>query len=63
MPANWVPCQPIIQFSPTNIGELEIRNEEITKNRNGMSWYLSFKNPEKCIDSENECKRIEDNKK
>lgn len=61
MPANWVPCQPIIQFSPTNMAELEMRNEEIIKNRNGMSWYLSFKNPQQCISSEKECKKIEEN--
>ena len=25
------------------------RNEQIEQNRNGLSWYLSFKEPEKCI--------------
>lgn len=60
MPVNWVPCQPIIQPMPTNIAELEMRNEEIAKNRNGMSWYLSFKNPEQCINAKTECKRLEE---
>jgi len=63
MPANWIPCQPIIKASPTNMGELEMRNEEIAKNRNGMSWYLSFKNPQQCINAESETKKIEEGNK
>ena len=62
-PANWVPCEPIIVPKPTTFCELEERNEEIEKNRNGMSWYLSFKNPQKCINVEKENKRINENKK
>lgn len=62
-PANWVPCEPLIIPLPKTFEELQARNEEIVKNRNGMNWYLSFKNPEKCIKSETECKRIEENKK
>lgn len=60
-PANWVPCEPIIMPAPTTFAELEERNKEIAKNRNGMSWYLSFKNPQKCISvqTENSCKRLE----
>lgn len=48
-PANWVPCEPIIVAPPTTFTELEARNAEINKNRNGMNWYLSFKEPKKCI--------------
>lgn len=48
-PANWVPCEPIIVDPPKTFAELEARNAEINKNRNGMSWYLSFKEPKKCI--------------
>lgn len=48
-PANWVPCEPIIVPYPTTFAELQQRNEDIMKNRNGMSWYLSFKNPQNCI--------------
>lgn len=62
-PANWVPCEPLIIPLPKTFEELQARNEEIVKNRNGMNWYLSFKNLEKCIKSETECKRIEENKK
>lgn len=62
IPANWVPCEPIIISPPKTFNELEKRNEEILKNRNGMNWYLSFKNPEKCISSsKEECKRLEEN--
>ena len=49
MPANWVPCEPIIVPSPHTFQELLSRNEQIAQNRNGMSWYLSFKEPTKCI--------------
>lgn len=61
-PANWVPCEPIIAKSPSTFSELEQRNAEIMKNRNGMSWYLSFNNPDKCItaNSNENCKRIEE---
>lgn len=49
-PANWVQGQPIIVPKPNTIKELEERQKEIEKNRNGMSWYLSFKQSnEKCI--------------
>ena len=62
-PANWVPCEPIIVKEPTTFAELEQRNAEIMKNRNGMSWYLSFKEPDKCINAGNEdCKRLENGK-
>ena len=42
-PANWVPGQPIIVSKPETFAELQARNKEIEKNKNGMSWYLSFK--------------------
>ena len=43
-PANWVEGEPIIQKSPTTFEELLNRTKEIDEKRNGMSWYLSFKN-------------------
>lgn len=59
-PANWMPGQPVIQASPKTFPELLERNQSIMQNRNGMSWYLSFKMPEeKCIDEIS----LEDNKK
>lgn len=48
MPANWVPCEPMIVSPPTTFEELLQRNEEINQNKNGMNWYLSFKNPNNC---------------
>jgi len=47
-PANWVPCEPMIMLPPKTFEELIERNEQIQKERNGMSWYLSFKNAENC---------------
>ena len=48
-PANWVPGQPIIKPSPKTFQGLQERQKEIQENRDGMSWYLSFKgSSEKC---------------
>ena len=46
--ANWVPCQPVITQSPKTFENLLERKNEIEINNNGMSWYLSFKEPENC---------------
>lgn len=54
--ANWMPNQPVIVPIPKTYQELEERVQSINKNRNGVSWYLSFKEPEeKCITSKEEC--------
>ena len=54
--ANWTPNQPVIQSIPKTFEQLEERNNQIEDNRNGISWYLSFKEPDKkCIDSKQEC--------
>jgi len=45
-PANWVNGNPVIQSNPQTFNELEQRMNEIEKERNGMSWYLSFTNVE-----------------
>lgn len=47
-PANWIPCQPVIVPMPKTFCQLQERNAEINKNKNGISWYLSFKNPKDC---------------
>ena len=47
-PANWVPCQQIIIPKPNTYCQLEERVKEIEQNKNGVSWYLAFKNPENC---------------
>lgn len=60
-PANWIPCEPTIIPPPKTFEELMQRNQEISQNQNGMSWYLSFKNPKKCIDiSQTESNRLEE---
>ena len=49
--ANWMPNQPVIVSPPKTYEELIERVSDIESNRNGISWYLSFKEPpEKCID-------------
>lgn len=56
--ANWIPNQPVIVSAPKTYNELVERNNYIENNRNGISWYLSFKSaPEKCI--ENDCTAID----
>jgi len=48
--ANWIPNQPIIVSPPKTYEKLVERVSEIENNRNGISWYLSFKEPPKnCI--------------
>ena len=47
-PANWVPCEPIIVPIPQTFDGLLNRTNEINQNRNGMNWYLSFKQPQNC---------------
>ena len=48
-PANWMPNQPVIVSAPETVQEMEERMQSLQENKNGLSWYLSFKNiPEKC---------------
>lgn len=42
-PANWLPGEPIIAPIPQTVEQMFQRLEEIKKNKNGISWYLSFK--------------------
>ena len=63
IPANWIPGEPIIVPSPKTFNSLQERVNEIKKNKNGISWYLSFKESEcnnKIIESS--INRIEDKK-
>jgi len=46
-PANWISGEPVIVSAPATFQELKDRKEKIEKERNGISWYLSFKEP-KC---------------
>lgn len=45
--ANWMPNQPVIIGPPKTYEQLENRVEEMNKNKNGITWYLSFKEPDK----------------
>lgn len=47
-PLNWTPGNPVIKFAPKTFAELQERQQEIMENRNGMSWYLSFKSSTDC---------------
>lgn len=53
-PANWRSGDPVIMSIPQTYCELEERNKYITKNNNGINWYLSFKQPsQKCLQDKN----------
>lgn len=43
--ANWMPGQPVIVRPTQTFCELEERQKYINENQNGISWYLSFKEP------------------
>ena len=43
--ANWMPGNPLIVSSPQTFPELQERVQYINQNRNGIGWYLSFKQP------------------
>lgn len=54
--ANWLPGQPVIVSPPKTFCELEERNTQMEKDRNGLSWYLTFKEPdEKCQNNLKSC--------
>ncbi len=52
-PANWMPCNPIVNPAPTTVCKQEEMIDYINQTKNGMNWYLTFKTPQKCIDSTN----------
>ena len=59
--ANWMPGNPLIMPSPQTFPELQERAQYVNQNRNGIGWYLSFKQPiEEC---ENKIELEENNKK
>lgn len=49
--ANWMPGQPVIVPAPKTFCELEERQNYINENQNGISWYLSFKQPPKICEN------------
>lgn len=54
-PLNWMPGNPVIQTSPKTFEELQERQKEIREDRNGMAWYLSFKDASDCKTKEKDC--------
>ena len=59
--ANWMPNQPLIVPIPKTFNSLEERVKNIEKNRNGISWYLSFKEPSKeCINNKKDTIKIDE---
>jgi alkyl hydroperoxide reductase subunit AhpC len=47
--ANWIPGNPLIVPAPQTFPKLQERIQSIDKNKNGIGWYLSFKEPtEEC---------------
>ena len=58
--ANWMPNQPVIVPIPKTFAELEQRVESVNQNKNGISWYLSFKEPPKncTMSEEKQCNQI-----
>lgn len=61
-PANWMPGQPVIMSPPKTYSQLQERLNYIEQNNNGMNWYLSFKEPPKICENNND-KCIEDSDK
>ena len=51
--ANWLPGRPVIVPAPKTFCELEERQNYINENRNGISWYLSFKEPPEICENNN----------
>ena len=46
IPANWMVGNQIMNRPPNTFEELETRTEELSKNGNGLSWYLTYKDIE-----------------
>ena len=64
-PANWTMGGPIINPMPNTFCSLEERAQNVKNDKNGMSWYLSFKDSERCKQNQvenRETKQIEDKK-
>ena len=58
--ANWMPGNPLIMSAPQTFPELQERVQYINQNRNGLGWYLSFKEANK--ECENKIELEESNK-
>jgi len=54
IPANWLPCNPIINSSPKTLKTAIEMKEEILKKGNGMNWYLTYKTSVGCNKEKND---------
>lgn len=62
-PANWIPGRPVVIRPPQTYAALEERRTELEQNKNGMNWYLTYKEPSlECIDKIKLTERVEENK-
>lgn len=52
--ANWMPGQPVIVPMPKTYEQLVNRNNYLQENKNGISWYLTFQEPNKECLKDNE---------
>ena len=62
-PANWMPGGPVINPLPTTFAGLEERVQEVKNENNGISWYLNFKDCNKCETNgleNNQAKQLKD---
>lgn len=57
-PANWMLGGPIINPIPNKFCDLEKRAENVKNNKNGISWYLNFKEADECKQNQIEKKEI-----
>ena len=58
--ANWMPGNPLIVPAPQAFPELQERAQYVNQNRNGLGWYMSFKEANK--ECENKIELEESNK-
>ena len=60
-PANWMPGNPVIVPIPNTYAELQERVRSLANEKNGISWYLTFKEPkEECEEKIEICERNEE---
>ena len=59
-PANWTPGGPIINPIPNTYQGLENRVGNLKNNKNGISWYLTFKEEEQCQIDKVENKKLKE---
>ena len=56
-PANWIPCNPILNPMPITAIEQEEILRGLEQNKNGINWYLTFKKAENCKNLQNNSKK------